>query len=72
MSDGYYDASYPPSLWDTAAAFDPSAHSVAEIKSYIADHPDEAADVLDAERAGKARAALVFWLTEQIEEVPSE
>jgi len=38
--------------------FDPGAHTVVEVQEYLADHPDEADAVLDAEAAGKNRATL--------------
>jgi len=53
-----------PPIWtgaeaDEVEAFDPGAHTVAEVEQYIADHPDEAEDVLALERSGKARVSLI-------------
>jgi len=39
--------------------FDPGDHSVAEVREYIADHPEDRARVLQLEAAGKARKSLV-------------
>jgi len=40
-------------------AFDPGAHTVADVELYLADHPDERDRVLAAERDGKNRVSLV-------------
>lgn len=47
--------------------FDPAAHTVDEVKDYATDHPDEIADLYDAEEAGKARVTLLEWLAQQLE-----
>jgi len=39
--------------------FDPSAHTVDEVNSYLAEHPDDSARVLDAERSGKSRVGVL-------------
>lgn len=39
--------------------FDPSAHTVAEVLSYLAEHPDEAEAVLAAEATGKGRTSIL-------------
>lgn len=39
--------------------FDPSAHTVAEVLTFIEEHPDTADAVLAAERDGKARKSLI-------------
>jgi len=44
---------------DDADAFDPGAHTVAEVEAYLDEHPDERDVVLEAERAGKSRTTLV-------------
>ena len=44
---------------EESAAFDPSAHTVAEVQQYIAEHPDQRDAVLDAEADGKARVSLL-------------
>lgn len=43
-------------------AFDPGAHTIAEVQDYVDDHPDESAAIRDAEAAGKARSTLLGWL----------
>ena len=42
--------------------FDPSQHSVDEVKAYVEANPDFAADISEAEAAGKNRVTLVEWL----------
>jgi hypothetical protein len=44
-------------------AFDPGAHTAAEVKAYVEAHPDERAAILAAELAGKARVTLTEWLS---------
>lgn len=44
------------------AGFDPAAHTVAEVEQYVADHPDEAEQILDLEEEGKNRTTLVSYL----------
>lgn len=39
--------------------FDPSAHTVAEVLAYLAEHPDEAEAVLAAEATGKGRTSIL-------------
>lgn len=43
----------------TDEGYDPSAHTVAEVQEYLDANPDQAAFVLDRERAGKARVTLL-------------
>jgi hypothetical protein len=43
--------------------FDPSDHTIEEIKKYVGDYPDEAQRIYDAEYGGKARQTLLDWLT---------
>lgn len=45
--------------------YDPSEHTVDEVKSYVEEHPDECEAVLDAEQEGKDRITLVEWLEAQ-------
>jgi hypothetical protein len=52
-----------PDPVDEDAAFDPGAHSIADVKAYIDEHPDEVQRVYDAESEGKARTSLLDWLT---------
>lgn len=40
-------------------AYDPGAHTVADVEAYLAAHPNERDAVLAAEAAGKARVSLV-------------
>jgi hypothetical protein len=46
-------------------AYDPGAYTVDEVQAYIAEHPDEAAAVLAAERAHRGRVTLIDWLEQQ-------
>ena len=43
-------------------AFDPAAHTVAEVEEYVDQHPDQVQELLDAEVAGKNRTTLVNYL----------
>jgi len=47
---------------DVEVGYDPAAHTVAEVEEFLADHPDEAQAIYDAEVAGKNRVTLVEWL----------
>lgn len=40
-------------------SYDPSEHTVNEVKEYLAEHPDEHDQVLAAEAAGRARKGLL-------------
>jgi len=51
---------YPTSDED---GFDPSAHTIADVKAYVEAHPDETQAIYDAESEGKARTSLLDWLT---------
>jgi len=42
--------------------FDPGEHTVDEVKAWVEANPDYAADVSEAEAAGKNRSTLVDWL----------
>jgi len=42
--------------------WDPADYTVAEIIEYVDEHPDEAADILAAEQAGKNRSTLISHL----------
>jgi hypothetical protein len=44
---------------DPQAEFDPGAHTVAEVNDYLAEHPEDADRVLEAEASGKARVSIV-------------
>jgi hypothetical protein len=44
-------------------AFDPAAHTVAEVQEYAEEHPDQAQEMLDAEVAGKNRTTLINYLS---------
>ena len=52
--------------------YDPAAHSVADVQAYVNEHPDQAADLYDAEVAGKNRATLVNFLEGMIPFDPAE
>lgn len=58
-----WDEDAPDPVVETTEAFDPSDHSVADVKAYIDEHPDETQRVYDAESEGKARSSLLDWLT---------
>lgn len=51
----------PKESSETPDTFDPSEHSVAEVKAYIEEHPEEAQAVLEAESDGKARKTLLEY-----------
>ena len=42
--------------------FDPSKHSVEDVKAYVEANPDYAADISEAEASGKNRSTLIEWL----------
>jgi hypothetical protein len=44
---------------DETEVYDPSAHTVDEVLAYAAEHPDEVADIVSAEEAGKSRSTLL-------------
>ena len=44
------------------ADFNPSEHNVDEVKTHVEENPQDAQDVLDAEKAGNDRSTLVSWL----------
>lgn len=46
----------------SSPAEDPGAFTITQIEEWVADNPELAGDVLDAERAGKDRTTLVAWL----------
>jgi len=46
-------------------SYDPSEHTVDEVKEYVTDNPGQAGEVLAAEQAGKNRTTLTDWLDEQ-------
>jgi hypothetical protein len=45
-------------------ALDPGEHTIADIKSHVTEHPDEAEAILSAEQSGQNRVTLVQWLAE--------
>jgi hypothetical protein len=47
---------------DASPVDDPGSFTVAQIEEWVAENPELAGDVLDAEQAGKARTTLVAWL----------
>lgn len=44
---------------ETAAPYDPDTATVDQVNDHLDRHPDQAADVLAAERAGKSRAGIL-------------
>jgi hypothetical protein len=48
-----------PQTDDGDDEFDPSAHTVDEVRDYLDENPDDEDRVLAAERAGKNRSSLV-------------
>jgi len=55
----------PPPPGGETAFYDPGDFTVAEVQTYVTDHPAERAAVLAAEEAGKARSTLIEWLEAQ-------
>lgn len=47
-----------------AETFDPGAHTIPDVMTYVEEHPDELDAIRDAEAAGKARSTLLAWLDE--------
>ena len=45
-------------------AFDPAAHTIADVMEFVRANPDQAREMLDAERAGQARVTLIAQLEE--------
>jgi hypothetical protein len=43
---------------EAEVAFDPSEHTVAEVAEHLADHPEDAEQVAEAEQAGKDRVGV--------------
>ena len=52
--------------------FDPAAHNVEEVKAYAEEHPDDVAELLEAEEAGKNRSSLVSFLGELLPYDPAD
>lgn len=57
------DAPDPVDDEGVESEFDPSTHTIDQVKTYINDHPDQVQAVYDAEVAGKNRTSLLDWLT---------
>lgn len=55
----------PPSAPESDGGFDPGDHTVDEVKTYVAGHPDELTAATAAEQAGKQRSSLLEWLDTQ-------
>jgi hypothetical protein len=49
----------PAPVAETIERFDPSKHTIAEVKAYIEEHPEERQRIMRRERAGKARRGLL-------------
>jgi hypothetical protein len=43
-------------------SFNPSSHTVDEVKAYVTENPDYLTEILEAEQEGKARVTLIEWL----------
>ena len=87
MSDGYYDQSYPPSLWappppEPEPAPPPpepelpegvAAFTITEVEAWVDANPEQAQAVYDAEaaRGGDARSTLLTWLLAHGAEEPA-
>lgn len=52
----------PNALTGAVTPYDPSEHNVDDVIIYVDEHPGEAAAILDAELAGKARKTLIAHL----------
>ena len=48
--------------------YDPGEDTVADVRAYVDRHPDQAAGVLESERAGKARSTLLADLERIVED----
>lgn len=46
-------------LASMGVAYEPSEHTVAEVKAYVEEHPDQAPEILEAEQEDQDRATLV-------------
>lgn len=44
--------------------FDPAEHTVAQVKEFVAENPEMASALLEAEQGGKNRQSLVDWLAD--------
>ena len=42
--------------------YDPSAHTVEDVKLHVTENPQERDAILEAEEAGKNRSTLIDWL----------
>lgn len=56
------DADAPDENTDDGGDFDPTDHTVDDVKAHVDANPDELDAILAAEQAGKARVTLVEWL----------
>lgn len=56
VARGYYEK---PDTEPVSASYDPGEHNVADVISYLAEHPEQADVVLAAERAGKNRSSII-------------
>lgn len=52
--------------------FDPSEHSVADVKAFVEENPETASDILDAETSNRNRSTLTKWLEDFIEGQPED
>lgn len=59
-------ASWSGTAWVGGAAPLSANESIANVKAYVNEHPDDAQSVLDVELANQCRTTLVTWLEEFI------
>jgi len=59
------DAPAEPEPASEPETYDPGDHTVADVETYAAEHPDEREAILAAERAGKNRSTLIAALEAQ-------
>lgn len=51
---------------EVSGSYDPGENTVEDVRAYVEEHPDEAEQVLTAERSGKDRTTLTTWLEEHL------
>ena len=56
----------PEEQADVEVAYDPGAHTVADVIAFAEDHPEQVQALLDAEQAGRNRTTLVSQLEEML------
>jgi hypothetical protein len=66
MADPQAEVSPPPEpqpapVATEAVSFDPSQHTVVEVKAHLARHPEDRSRIMRAERRGKARKSILDY-----------